>query len=76
MITEYLDQLSLENDEELSMLEDQMRSYMDELTYVSRTQEELQEKSHSLTNIFSPRNFDAELEQNLENTRNKIARIN
>jgi hypothetical protein len=76
MVKEYIDQLSEENQEELDRLEKQMRDYLDELTYAQEWHENLQTKNNSQTNIFSPRSFDEDLEQSLENVKNKIARIN
>lgn len=76
MIKEYIDKLSDDNQSELSNLEKQMRELLDELTYAQEWQETLQKESNSQTNIFSPRSFDEDIEQDLENVQNKIIRIN
>lgn len=75
MIKEYIDKLSNDNQSELSNLEKQMRELLDELTYAQEWQESLQKENSSQTNIFSPRSFDENIEQDLENVQSKINRI-
>lgn len=75
MIKEYIDKLSEANQEELENLEEQMRDLLDELTYTQEWQDSLQKENNSQTNIFSPRNFDENMEEKLENAQNKVSRL-
>lgn len=76
MIKEYIDTLFSENQQELSNLERQMRDLLDELTYAQEWEENLQQKNSAHTNIFSPRVFENNIEENLEDVQSKITRLN
>ena len=72
MIKEYINKLTDENNECLKNLEKQMKDLMNDLASAEEWSESLQRESHSQTNIFSPRNFDAEIDQKIEKASNAI----
>jgi uncharacterized protein YlxP (DUF503 family) len=73
---EYIEKITDKNDEEIELLEEQMKEYESELGEVQKHLEWLRRQEDAQTNIFSPRTQEQNIEEKIEAESDAVCKLN